>query len=199
MTDSTVLYYQHTSFTTILYLVNATNNIKAIFTWSFLSPQKIESPEAYIAKLDEYSELTVPADQYQHHSWLKYTEGLRTALATQSNTFVSQFMDAGGLATLLRFLESMDDSTFQSSIHMNIIACVKALMNNSVCVLCVVFLKVLMSNSVSYQNTCEHLILCVCLPRCSWISWCFCRYVKVLYRYILMDISLCLILFDCTY
>ncbi|KAK3868657.1 hypothetical protein Pcinc_025969, partial [Petrolisthes cinctipes] len=95
------------------------------------SNKKIESPEAYIAKLDEYSELTVPADQYQHHSWLKYTEGLKTALATQSNTFVGQFMDAGGLASLLRFLESMDDTTFQSSIHMNIIACVKALMNNS--------------------------------------------------------------------
>ncbi|XP_042226159.1 disheveled-associated activator of morphogenesis 1-like isoform X2 [Homarus americanus] len=95
------------------------------------SNKKIERPEAYIAKLDEYSQLTVPTDQYQQHSWLKYTEGLKTALATQSNTFVNEFMEAGGLASLLQFLTKMDDTTFQSSIHMNVIACVKALMNNS--------------------------------------------------------------------
>nr|XP_045619347.1 disheveled-associated activator of morphogenesis 1-like isoform X1 [Procambarus clarkii] len=95
------------------------------------SNKKIERPEAYIAKLEEYSELTVPTDQYQQHSWLKYTEGLKTALATQSNTFVNEFMEAGGLASLLQFLTKMDDTTFQSSIHMHVIACVKALMNNS--------------------------------------------------------------------
>ncbi|MPC75947.1 Disheveled-associated activator of morphogenesis 1 [Portunus trituberculatus] len=75
--------------------------------------------------------MRAPTDQYQEHSWLKYTEGLRTALATQSNTFVNEFIEAGGLASLLGFLTQMDDSTFQSSIHMNVIACVKALMNNS--------------------------------------------------------------------
>lgn len=93
--------------------------------------KKIERPEAYVAKLEEYSELTVPSDQYQQHSWLKYTEGLKTALATQSNTFVNEFMEAGGLKALLLFLTRMDDTTFQSSIHTQVIACVKALMNNS--------------------------------------------------------------------
>ncbi|XP_042867935.1 disheveled-associated activator of morphogenesis 2-like [Penaeus japonicus] len=95
------------------------------------SNKKIERPEAYIAKLEEYSEMTVPTDQYQHHTWLKYTEGLKTALATQSNTFVNEFMEAGGLTALLQFLTKMEDSTFQSTIHTNVIACVKALMNNS--------------------------------------------------------------------
>ncbi|XP_076030296.1 disheveled-associated activator of morphogenesis-like protein [Oratosquilla oratoria] len=95
------------------------------------SNRKIERPEAYIAKLNEYSELTVPADEYQQHSWLKYIEGLKTALATQSNTFVNEFIEAGGLAALLHFLSQMDDSTFHSNIHTHVIACVKALMNNS--------------------------------------------------------------------
>lgn len=95
------------------------------------SNKKIERPEAYIAKLEEYSEMTVPTDQYQHHTWLKYTEGLKTALATQSNTFVNEFMEAGGLTALLQFLTKMEDTTFQSTIHTNVIACVKALMNNS--------------------------------------------------------------------
>ncbi|KAG0703938.1 Disheveled-associated activator of morphogenesis 2 [Chionoecetes opilio] len=95
------------------------------------SSNKVERVESYIAKLDEYSELRAPTDQYQENSWLKYTEGLRTALATQSNTFVNEFIEAGGLASLLQFLTQMDDSTFQTSIHMNVIACVKALMNNS--------------------------------------------------------------------
>ncbi|XP_063855230.1 disheveled-associated activator of morphogenesis 1-like [Scylla paramamosain] len=95
------------------------------------SSNKVERVESYIAKLEEYSEMRAPTDQYQEHSWLKYTEGLRTALGTQSNTFVNEFIEAGGLASLLQFLTQMDDSTFQSSIHMNVIACVKALMNNS--------------------------------------------------------------------
>ncbi|CAL4086943.1 unnamed protein product, partial [Meganyctiphanes norvegica] len=95
------------------------------------SSKKTERPEAYIAKIDEYSEMRVPADEFQHTSWLKYTEGLKTALATQSNTFVNEFMDAGGLATLLSFLVKMEDDVFQSSIHTHVIASIKALMNNS--------------------------------------------------------------------
>lgn len=107
----------------------STSFIPLILSFSL---QKIERPEAYIAKLEEYSEMTVPTDQYQHHTWLKYTEGLKTALATQSNTFVNEFMEAGGLTALLQFLTKMEDTTFQSTIHTNVIACVKALMNNSV-------------------------------------------------------------------
>lgn len=94
----------------------------------------MERVESYIAKLEEYAQMKAPTDQYQEHAWIKYTEGLRTALGTQSNTFVNEFMEAGGLAALLDLLTEMDDSTFQSSIHMNVIACVKALMNNSVSV-----------------------------------------------------------------
>ncbi|XP_050698138.1 disheveled-associated activator of morphogenesis 1-like isoform X2 [Eriocheir sinensis] len=95
------------------------------------SSNKVERVESYIAKLEEYAQLKAPTDQYQEHTWVKYTEGLKTALGTQSNTFVNEFMEAGGLAALLNLLTEMDDSTFQTSIHMNVIACVKALMNNS--------------------------------------------------------------------
>ncbi|RXG62063.1 Disheveled-associated activator of morphogenesis 2 [Armadillidium vulgare] len=95
------------------------------------SSQKLERPEAYIAKLQEFASLRQPADEYQFTSWLKYTNGLKTALATHSNTFIGEFVEAGGLASLLSFLEAMDESSKEGSMHTNLVACVKALMNNS--------------------------------------------------------------------
>ena len=92
----------------------------------------MDRAEVYIAKLGDYSTLGSPLDDYQQQSWDKVTEGLKTALATQSNTFVTEFMDAGGLEGLMKFLDKMDEEMRHTSVHTNLVACVKALMNNSV-------------------------------------------------------------------
>jgi hypothetical protein len=68
----------------------------------------VERPEAYISKLREYSRLPGPADDYQLQCWQKYTENTKSALATQSNSFVCEFIEADGLAALLAFLSRLN-------------------------------------------------------------------------------------------
>ena len=62
----------------------------------------------------------------------KQLESLRTALRTQPNSFVIKFLELEGLEACQKFLNSMDHSTAESSIHSSLIGCVKALMNNTV-------------------------------------------------------------------
>ncbi|XP_062616662.1 disheveled-associated activator of morphogenesis 1-like [Saccostrea cucullata] len=61
----------------------------------------------------------------------KTVDNLKTALRTQPMSFVTRFSEQEGLQSLLKFLETMDYKTCQSSIHTSVIGCLKALMNNS--------------------------------------------------------------------
>ena len=45
---------------------------------------------------------------------------------------MGEFVEAGGLAALLGFLEAMDEESKEGTMHTHLVACVKALMNNSV-------------------------------------------------------------------
>ena len=62
----------------------------------------------------------------------KQLESLRTALRTQPNSFVIKFLELEGLEACQQFLNAMDHTTAESSIHSSLIGCVKALMNNTV-------------------------------------------------------------------
>ena len=61
---------------------------------------------------------------------LKILDGLKSALRTQSLSFVERFIELNGLSHLLEFLRSMNADIKESRIHTSVISCIKALMNN---------------------------------------------------------------------
>ena len=65
----------------------------------------MDPPAAYIRQLVSYTTHVGPTDDPQmERVWLKCAANLKSALATQPNAFVTQFIDEQGLAALLAFL-----------------------------------------------------------------------------------------------
>jgi dishevelled associated activator of morphogenesis len=77
-------------------------------------------------------QLQYPPDPEEVRSRARQLDGLQIALRTQPNSFVTRFIDLDGLDAVLDFLAALDYQTAQSSIHTALLACLKALMNNSV-------------------------------------------------------------------
>ncbi|XP_035825837.1 disheveled-associated activator of morphogenesis 1 [Aplysia californica] len=61
----------------------------------------------------------------------KLVENLKTALRTQTLSFVVAFIEQNGLQSLLDFLSKMDYQISEGPLHTAVIGCIKALMNNS--------------------------------------------------------------------
>ncbi|KAH9489529.1 Dishevelled associated activator of morphogenesis 2 [Bulinus truncatus] len=64
-------------------------------------------------------------------SYINVVENLKTALRTQTLSFVVSFIEKSGLQCLVDFLSKMDYETSEGPLHTAIIGCIKALMNNS--------------------------------------------------------------------
>ncbi|CAL1531259.1 unnamed protein product [Lymnaea stagnalis] len=64
-------------------------------------------------------------------SSINLVENLKTALRTQTLSFVVSFIEKDGLQCLLDFLSKMDYETSEGPLHTAVIGCIKALMNNS--------------------------------------------------------------------
>ncbi|KAK6997787.1 disheveled-associated activator of morphogenesis 1 [Biomphalaria glabrata] len=65
------------------------------------------------------------------NSHVNLVENLKTALRTQTLSFVVSFIEKSGLQCLLDFLSKMEYETSEGPLHTAIIGCIKALMNNS--------------------------------------------------------------------
>ncbi|XP_059163759.1 disheveled-associated activator of morphogenesis 2-like [Physella acuta] len=65
------------------------------------------------------------------NSSMNIVENLKTALRTQTLSFVVSFIEKGGLQCLLDFLSKMEYETSEGPLHTSVIGCIKALMNNS--------------------------------------------------------------------
>jgi len=77
-------------------------------------------------------QLKFPADAEEVRVRARTVDALQIALRTQPNSFVARFVDAKGIDAILHFLSGLDYETAQSPIHTSLLACLKALMNNSV-------------------------------------------------------------------
>ncbi|XP_022645280.1 disheveled-associated activator of morphogenesis 1-like isoform X2 [Varroa jacobsoni] len=89
-------------------------------------------PDLYLEKIAAFIKLPYAEDDEEEiRQRANLFESLKTALRTQTNSFVTRFLDEQGLLRLLDFLSAMDRQTFESSVHTSAIGCVKALMNNS--------------------------------------------------------------------
>ena len=56
-------------------------------------------------------------------------DNLKTALRTQTLSFVVCFIESRGLQQLLDFLTQMDDVISEGPVHTAVIGCIKALLN----------------------------------------------------------------------
>ncbi|KAK6182752.1 hypothetical protein SNE40_010364 [Patella caerulea] len=95
-------------------------------------PTSQNLPDKYIERISDMSPLQTSLDKDEDLSMrTKLVENLKTALRTQTMSFVVRFVDQGGLQCLLEYLCKMDYLISESAIHTSIIGCIKALMNNS--------------------------------------------------------------------
>lgn len=89
-------------------------------------------PETYIEKVSSLALLPFSANPEDVRARTRCMDSLQIALRTQPNSFVTSFIEADGLNSLLDYLAVMDYDTLQSPIHTVLLGCLKALMNNSV-------------------------------------------------------------------
>lgn len=74
-----------------------------------------------------------PEENEDLSNQMRQVEALKTALRTQPHSFVLRFIELDGLSGLLQVLGTMEADAANSNLHTSIIGCLKALMNNSVC------------------------------------------------------------------
>ena len=65
----------------------------------------------------------IESEEYSRR--LKILDGLKSALRTQSLSFVERFIELNGLSNLLDFLRSMNSDIKESRIHTSVISCIK--------------------------------------------------------------------------
>jgi dishevelled associated activator of morphogenesis len=90
-----------------------------------------EQISQHITDLKRLTGAPYPTDPQEQKARTKLADGLKTAIRTQTQSFVNQFVQANGLQYLLEFLQQMDYDTRQSGMHTAIIGCIKALLNNT--------------------------------------------------------------------
>eukprot|EP00118_Oscarella_pearsei_P026097 m.309383 g.309383 ORF g.309383 m.309383 type:complete len:1090 (+) comp46287_c0_seq1:120-3389(+) len=93
--------------------------------------QTDKNPRRYIDKVRAFTKDSYPEEEREQESRTKLMDGLKTALRTHPQSFVTQFVESGGIDCLLDFLREMDHSTRHSSIHTAAIGGVKAMLNNT--------------------------------------------------------------------
>lgn len=77
-----------------------------------------------------------PCHEYNFkiESHTAFLDALKTALRTSAHSFVLRFVELNGLPALLDILRALDIRVANSPMHSSLIGCLKALMNNSVCI-----------------------------------------------------------------
>ena len=90
------------------------------------------NPDDYTNRLRDLAMLQFPGSNDEVSQRCRSLNGLQIALRTQPHSFVSRFLESNGLDCLLNLLAGMDWDTAQSNIHTMALACVKAIMNNSI-------------------------------------------------------------------
>ncbi|ESO96460.1 hypothetical protein LOTGIDRAFT_159871 [Lottia gigantea] len=97
-----------------------------------VDPTTQSLPDKYIEKISAMSPIQSGLERDEDLLMrTKVVDNLKTALRTQTMSFVVRFVDNGGLQCLLEYLCKMDYWISESSIHTSIIGCIKGLMNNS--------------------------------------------------------------------
>lgn len=78
-----------------------------------------------------------PCHEYNFkiESHTAFLDALKTALRTSAHSFVLRFVELNGLPALLDILRALDIRVANSPMHSSLIGCLKALMNNSVCII----------------------------------------------------------------
>ncbi|XP_065832507.1 disheveled-associated activator of morphogenesis 2-like [Oscarella lobularis] len=87
--------------------------------------------QRYIDQVKAFTRDSYPESEKEQESRTKMMDGLKTALRTQPQRFVNQFVESDGINCLLNFLREMNHDTRQSSIHTAAIGSIKALLNNT--------------------------------------------------------------------
>ncbi|XP_028848047.1 disheveled-associated activator of morphogenesis 1 isoform X2 [Denticeps clupeoides] len=90
-------------------------------------------PEFYIDQINSMTarKSFLVVEKEDEEEMNKTMESLKTALRTQTQSFVTSFIEHDGLTCILNFLRNMGNETVDSQIHTSVIGCIKALMNNS--------------------------------------------------------------------
>lgn len=117
---------------------DALYNLPAEKKWQIYCSKKADvgtgkqhGPADYIQNLSVISNNVAKNGEEDQKSAVELVENLKTALRTQTLSFVVSFVEGNGLQCLLDCLTKMDYDTSEGPLHSAIIGCIKALMNNS--------------------------------------------------------------------